>query len=54
MKAFDNWVADGSCSVVQNANKKVIEYLAKGVKNPLKENKTCTLNEIIKKFIENH
>lgn len=50
VKAFDNWVADGSCSVVKNANKKVHEYLARGVKSPLQPEQTAALAEIIRKF----
>jgi len=53
LKAFDNWVMDGSFSVVQNANKKVKEYLAKGPRNPLKEDKSSALDKIIHQFVEN-
>ena len=53
VKAFDNWVHDGSPSVVQNAGKKVQEYLAKGPKNPLVEKKSMELDHIIETFIEN-
>lgn len=53
VKAFDNWVADGSFSVIQNANKKVVEYLARGVKNPLNGEKSSALSAIIRRFEEN-
>ena len=53
LKAYDTWVNDGGQSVVQNAGKKVREYLSRGVKNPLEQQKSAALENIIKKFIEN-
>lgn len=52
LKHFDTWVNEGSNSVVQNANKKVNEYIMKGPKNPLSESKVQSLNDIIKNFVK--
>lgn len=54
LKAFDNWTREGSPSVVQNANRKVGEYLSKGTRHPLSPEKSSALDGIIRQFIENH
>jgi trimethylamine--corrinoid protein Co-methyltransferase len=53
LKAYDTWMNDGGQSVVQNAGKKVREYLSRGVRNPLEAQKSAALEDIIRKFIEN-
>lgn len=54
VKFYDTWVKEGSCSIVDNANRKMHEYLSKGPRNPLDANRSRALDEIINSFIENY